>query len=93
MNSERLQRARTRHGLDGPGCESRYEEEIFSLLHKSQTVSGIRPASCWKRGYFVEVKRPERDVDRSPPSNAEVMNKWSCTSVSPIYRVFHDFRA
>jgi hypothetical protein len=33
----------------------------------------------------VEVKRPERDVDRSPPSSAEVKNKWSSTSISPIY--------
>jgi hypothetical protein len=33
----------------------------------------------------VEVKRPERDVDRSSPYSAEVKNKWSRTSFSPIY--------
>jgi len=33
---------------------------------------------------FPEVKRPEREVEHSPPSSAEVMNKWSCTSAVPI---------
>ena len=33
----------------------------------------------------MEVKRPERDVDRSPPSSAEVKNTWSRTSISLTY--------
>jgi hypothetical protein len=34
--------------------------------------------------YFPGVKRPERDVDHSPPSNADVMDDWSYTSTPPI---------
>jgi len=30
----------------------------------------------------------EREVNHSPPSNAEVKNEWDCTSASPICR--HD---
>ena len=31
-------------------------------------------------GSFSELKRPEGDVDHSPPSGVEVKNEWSCTS-------------
>jgi hypothetical protein len=30
------------------------------------------------------VKRPGREADHSPPSNAEVKNAWSYTSTPPI---------
>jgi hypothetical protein len=33
---------------------------------------------------FWEVKRPEREVDHSPLSSAEVKNARSCTSTPPI---------
>jgi hypothetical protein len=33
--------------------------------------------------FFPEVKRPGREGDNSPPSNAEVKNKWSFTSTPP----------
>jgi hypothetical protein len=39
----------------------------------------------WCRSYFPEVKQPERKVDHSPPSSAEVKNEWSYTFTSLIY--------
>jgi hypothetical protein len=36
------------------------------------------------RSYFPYVKRREREVGYSPPSNAEVKNEWSSTSTSLI---------
>jgi len=32
---------------------------------------------------FLAVKRPDHEVDHSPPSNAELKNEWSYT-ISPI---------
>jgi len=31
------------------------------------------------------MKRPERDVDQSHPSRAEIKNEWSYTSTPPVY--------
>jgi len=31
------------------------------------------------------MKQPERDVDQSHPSRAEIKNEWSYTSTPPIY--------
>ena len=36
------------------------------------------------RGSFPGLKRPKRQVYRSPPSIAEVKNEWSCTFTSPV---------
>jgi hypothetical protein len=36
------------------------------------------------RGSFPEVKWPEREVNHSPPSSAEVKNEWSFTSIPPL---------
>ena len=54
----------TRYGLDGPGIESGWGRDF---PHPS------RPAS-YTMGtvYFAAVKRPERGVDHTPPSSAEV---------------------
>jgi len=32
----------------------------------------------------LEIKRPGREADNSPPSSAEFKNPWSYTSTSPI---------
>jgi hypothetical protein len=32
---------------------------------------------------FLRVKRPGREADHSSPSNAEVKNAWSYTSIPP----------
>ena len=34
----------------------------------------------WELAFFPRVKRPGRDVNHRPPSNAEVKNEWSYTS-------------
>jgi hypothetical protein len=36
------------------------------------------------RGCFLEIKRPGREADRSPPFSAEVKNALSYTSILPI---------
>jgi hypothetical protein len=48
----------------------------FSILHSFQTGSGAHPASypMGTEGSFPGVKRPGREADRSPTSNAEVKN-------------------
>jgi len=33
----------------------------------------------------LEVKRPGREADHSPPSNAQVKNAWNYTSIPPIH--------
>jgi hypothetical protein len=44
-----------------------------------------QPPIQWVPGaLFLEVKRPKRDADHSPPSSAEVKNKWSYTSTPPV---------
>jgi hypothetical protein len=50
----------------------------FSVLHHVQTGSWAHPASYPKgtRGSFSGVKRPGREGDHSPQSNAEVKNAW-----------------
>jgi hypothetical protein len=35
---------------------------------------------------FPGIKRPVREVDRSPPSSAQVQNKWSYTFAPTICR-------
>jgi hypothetical protein len=50
----------------------------FPLLKKFQTDSGNRPASySMGTGVFPGLQPPGREVDHSPPSSAEVKNKWS----------------
>jgi hypothetical protein len=58
----------------------------FSLL---QIGPGAHPASDAYRGYFPEIKRPGYDVEHSPPSNAEVKNKWTYAS-TPLHGVDRD---
>jgi hypothetical protein len=51
----------------------------FSFHHRVQNGSGAQSPSfsMGTRGSFPEVKRPEREAEHSPPSNAEVKNAWS----------------
>ena len=50
---------------------------VFSLLQNVRTDSGAQPASYFVEtwGSFLEVKRPKRHVDHSPPPSAEVKNE------------------
>jgi hypothetical protein len=54
------------------GFDSRQGQD-FSLLHSVQT-SLRRTHPLGARGVFPGVKRPGREADHSPPSNAEVKN-------------------
>jgi len=57
----------------------------FSLL---QTGSGNHHTSNSNGTgtFFPGLKRPEREVDHSPPFSAEVKNEWSYTSPPPSWR-------
>ena len=59
-----------------------------SVLPGVMTGCGAHPACFqWVTASFPGVKRPGREVNKSPPCIAEVKNEWSCTS-SPIH--LHD---
>jgi hypothetical protein len=67
------------YGLDDQGSRVRFPAGArnFSLNHRVQNGSGVHPASypVGTRGSSPEVKRPGREADHSPPSNAEV-KEW-----------------
>ena len=69
----------TSYGLDGPVFESRHGKKIFSSSKPSGPALGPtqRPIK-WVFGFFLGIKRQEREVDHSPSSGAEVKNEWSC---------------
>jgi hypothetical protein len=58
---------------------------IFSLRHRVHTGSGSHPASNPAGTEFLSsrIKRPDREAETSPPSNAQVKNAWRCTSTPP----------
>ena len=62
-----------RSGHSKPGRGKRF---FFSPKHRHRPWA--HPAS-----YSVDVKRPELENDHSPPSGAEVKNKWRSTSTPP----------
>jgi hypothetical protein len=60
----------TRYGLDGPGIESRWQQDF---PHPSRPVlRPTQPLIQWVPGLSREVKRSGRGVDHTPPSKAEV---------------------
>ena len=61
------------------------EQETFHFSKTSRPTLGHTHLLFNRyRGYFKEVKQPRREVDPSPPSRAEVQNKWSHLSI-PTY--------
>jgi hypothetical protein len=57
----------------------------FSRLQTVQTLGPTHPSiQCVPAALSPGVKWPGREVDHSPPSNAEVKNEWSYTSTPPI---------
>jgi hypothetical protein len=64
------------YGLDDRGSRVQFPAGAgnFSLHHGVQNGSGAHPASSpmGTRGSFPEIKRPGREADHPPPSNAEV---------------------
>ena len=70
--------------MDDSGFEFRQGQGL-SLIQNVQTGSGDHPTYSMGTGRsFLEVKRPGREVGRSPPSSAEVKNKWSYTYSSLV---------
>jgi hypothetical protein len=64
------------YGLDNRGSRVRFLAEAgnFSLRHRFQNGSGVHPASylMGTGALSLGVKWPEREVDHSPSSSAEV---------------------
>ena len=62
------------------------EEREFSLLRNVQIDRGTYSSSYSMSTGVIwqEVNQPERDVNHSRPSSAEVSNKWRYTSAPPI---------
>ena len=58
----------------------------FYLLQKTlrPALRPTQPPIPWVQGPFPRVKRPEREVNLSPPPRAEVNNECSYTFTSPI---------
>jgi hypothetical protein len=57
------------------------ESGNFSLHHRVHTDSGAHepPIQGVPGALPLEIKRPAREADHSPPSSAEVENSWSYT--------------
>jgi hypothetical protein len=72
----------TSYGLDCCGS-SPGRGKRFSLFHSIQAASGpIHPPIQWvPRSVSPGVKRPEREADHSPLSNAEVKNGTATSSI------------
>jgi hypothetical protein len=62
-----------------------WECQEFSVLHVVHTSSEVHPTSypMGNGGSFPGVKRPRREADHSPPTNAEVKKMWIYTSIPP----------
>jgi hypothetical protein len=74
------------YGLDDPVFESRQGLGIYLFTTASRTALGpTQPPIQWVPGAFsLDIKRPGREADHSPPSSAKVKKVWSYTSTLPI---------
>jgi hypothetical protein len=71
--------------LDDRGFEFRGGLGIFLFTTASRSALGpTQPFMQWVPGILsLEVRRPGREADHSPPSSAEVKNAWNYTSTPP----------
>jgi hypothetical protein len=69
--------------LNGWGFDSRQGLRIFFFTAESGPALGpTQPALQWApRDLSLGVKRPKREADNSPPSNADIKNAWSYTPI------------
>jgi hypothetical protein len=80
VSRDRLAGIAISYGLDGPGFESWYDQEIFLFCSRSRPAAvPTQPLIQLLLDLFSGVKRPGRDVNHSPPPSAEV-NEWRFTS-------------
>jgi len=70
----------TRYGMDGPRIESRWGQDFLQASRPSLLYNGTES--------FPGVKRPERGVDHSLPSSAEVKEREELYMYSPPSWVF-----
>jgi hypothetical protein len=77
------------YGLDDRWVESRQRLGSFLFTTASKQALGLtQPPIQWVPGDLsLEVKRPGRQADQSPPSSADVKNAWNYASPPPIH--FH----
>jgi hypothetical protein len=62
--------------------------DVFFLFHNASrpALEPTQPPIQWVPGApSLGVKRPGRDIDHLPPSNAEIKNAWSHTSAPYIF--------
>jgi hypothetical protein len=78
------------YGLDDRSSRVRFPAGAgnFSLHHRVQNGFGSHSASypVVPGALSLEVKRPGREADHSPPSSAEAKNAWSYTFTPPVRR-------
>jgi hypothetical protein len=72
-------------GLNDRRFESRQGMGIFLNTVFRPALEPTQLPIQWVSGVLsLGVNRPEREVDHSPPSSADVKNAWSYTSTLPI---------
>jgi len=57
---------------------------LFAIVSRPVLELTQPPGPVGTRGSFLGVKRPGREADHSPPSNADVKYAWSFTSTPPV---------
>jgi hypothetical protein len=71
----------TAYGLDGPGIESRWEQDFPHLPRLA--LRPTKPPVKWVPVFPGRKVRPGRDADPSHPSSAEVKNRVELYLYSP----------
>jgi hypothetical protein len=78
--------------LDSPGfdCRQGQKKKVSTPHRPDRFWDPLRsPIQFVPRTIFLGVKRPRREADHSPPTIAEVKNKWISTSTPPyVYMVW-----
>ena len=73
-----------RYGLEVPGFEPDTGKKIFFSRTSRSALEQTQAPILFVPEFFPEAERQARDVDKSHPSSAEFMNKWSHNS-TPSY--------
>jgi hypothetical protein len=76
---------RLRGGRSRGRSSSSVRDKIFFSTSSIPVLVPTQPPIQWVTGLFPPgVKRPGRETDHSPPTNAEAKNTWIYTSTPPI---------
>jgi len=62
----------------------RVPTDLFTTAFRPALGPIQPPIQCEPGSLPMELRRPGREADHSPPSNAEVNNAWNYTSNPPI---------